>query len=104
MCSSDLRLRLDRIERVAGLEEAARLWPGASAAVGMRLHFALLSALWGTPLAVLPYDPKVEAFARGVGVPCAGEELPQPCPPAPLDRLGVVLEVDALCRAFLSKG
>ncbi|WP_347712898.1 polysaccharide pyruvyl transferase CsaB [uncultured Fretibacterium sp.] len=98
------RLRLDRVERVAGLEEAARLWPGASAAVGMRLHFAVLSALWGTPLAVLPYDPKVEAFARGVGVPCAGEELPQPCPPAPLDRLGVVLELDALCRAFLSKG
>ena len=97
------RLRLDRVERVAGLEEAARLWPGASVAVGMRLHFAVLSALWGTPLAVLPYDPKVEAFARGVGVPCAGEALPRPRPPAPLDRLAAVSEVDALCRAVLSK-
>lgn len=94
-------LRLDRVERVAGLEEAARLWPGASAAVGMRLHFAVLSALWGTPLAVLPYDPKVEAFARAVGVPCAGEKLPRPRPPTPLDRLSAVLEVDALCRTVL---
>ena len=97
------KLGLERVERVSGLEDTARLWSGASAAVGMRLHFAVLSALWGTPLAVLPYDPKVEAFARAVGVPCVGEELPQPRPPTPPDRLGAVLEVDALCRAVLSR-
>ena len=50
-------LHLSRIERIAGLEEAARLWPGSTAAIGMRLHFAVLSVLWGTPLTVLPYDP-----------------------------------------------
>ena len=86
------------------ISELAKHQLGASAAVGMRLHFAVLSALWGTPLVVLPYDPKVEAFARAVEVPCAGEEeLPEPRPPIPSDRLGAVFEVDALCHAVLSR-
>ena len=38
-------LRLDRVERVTDLDGAARLWAGATAAIGMRLHFAVLTAL-----------------------------------------------------------
>ena len=95
-------LDLSRIERVAGMEDAVRLWPGAAAAIGMRLHFAVLSVLWRTPLAVLPYDPKVEAFAKSVGAPCAGSVLPEPHAPAMPDRAAAAAEVDALCRTALS--
>ena len=95
-------LHLSRIERVAGLEEAARLWPGSTAAIGMRLHFAVLSVLWGMPLIVLPYDPKVAAFAESVGVPRAGEALPEPRSPAVLDRRAAAADVDAICRKAAS--
>ena len=93
---------VSRVERIAGLEDAARLWPGSTAAVGMRLHFAVLSVLWETPLAVLPYDPKVAAFAERVGVPCAGATLPEPKRPAVPDSEGAAAEIDGLCRVALS--
>ncbi|MDR1514668.1 MAG: polysaccharide pyruvyl transferase family protein [Synergistaceae bacterium] len=37
---------------------------GAFAAIGMRLHFGVLSLLRGLKLAMAPYDPKVTDFAR----------------------------------------
>lgn len=37
---------------------------GAFAAVGMRLHFGVLSLLRGLKIAMTPYDPKVAAFAE----------------------------------------
>ena len=44
------------------------------------------------------------ALADDVEVPCAGEEeLPEPRPPIPSDRLGAVFEVDALCHAVSSR-
>jgi polysaccharide pyruvyl transferase CsaB len=54
-----------RMARSAGdfLDEAR----GASVAMGMRLHFAILSMKAGLPTAVSPYDPKVSAFAREWG-------------------------------------
>ena len=94
-------LRLSRVERIFDLEDTAPLWFGATAAVGMRLHFAVLSALWGTPLAVLPYDPKVAAFAESVEVPQAGEALPEPRYPTVPDRLEGIARIDALCRSVL---
>jgi polysaccharide pyruvyl transferase CsaB len=36
----------------------------ARAAVGMRLHFGILSMLSGLDVAMFPYDPKVSSFAR----------------------------------------
>lgn len=94
-------LRLDRVERVTELDGAARLWTGAAAAIGMRLHFAVLAALQGTPLAVLPYDPKVAGFAESAEVPCALEDLPEPRVPVPFsDRDSVVAQLDGLCRSM----
>lgn len=95
---------VSRIARVTGLEDAAGLWPGSTAAVGMRLHFAVLSVLWRTPLAVLPYDPKVVAFAERVGVSCAGEFPAEPRRPAELDLEAAAAEIDGLCRGILSTG
>ena len=40
----------------------------ARAAVGMRLHFGILSALCGLGAALSPYDPKVSSFAEAWGV------------------------------------
>lgn len=96
-------IRLSRVERVYGIEDSARLWVGASAAVGMRLHFAVLSVLWRTPLAVLPYDPKVTAFAESVGVPRVGEGLPEPCASTMPDRLEAAAQIDGLCRGVFSR-
>jgi polysaccharide pyruvyl transferase CsaB len=57
------------VERIQSLEDAARVWSGASGAAGMRLHFAELSALARVPLTAVPYDPKVASFAEAYGVP-----------------------------------
>ncbi|NLL36604.1 MAG: polysaccharide pyruvyl transferase CsaB [Fretibacterium sp.] len=62
-------LKCTRLERLTTLEDAAWLFPGAKAAIGMRLHFLVLAALAEVPVAALPYDPKVEAFAEGFGLP-----------------------------------
>lgn len=96
------RLRLSRVVLVKNLEEAEGLWGRASWALGMRLHFAVLSALCGTPLAVLSYDPKTAAFAERIEVPCLAEHWEEPRPP----RLSFPPEtlrgdVDLLCRAAL---
>jgi polysaccharide pyruvyl transferase CsaB len=42
---------------------------GCRGAVGMRLHFCILSAMAGIPLLAVPYDPKVLGFAEMTGVP-----------------------------------
>lgn len=58
------------IERVRSLEDCSRVWrTGCSGAVGMRLHFCILSVLAGLPLLGVPYDPKVAGLAEGVGFP-----------------------------------
>lgn len=41
----------------------------AALAVGMRLHFLTLALLRGTPSVAVPYDPKVQAFARTWSIP-----------------------------------
>jgi polysaccharide pyruvyl transferase CsaB len=40
----------------------------ARAAIGMRLHFGILSMLCGLDVALAPYDPKVSSFARAWGL------------------------------------
>ena len=96
------RLRLSRVVRVTGLEDAAALWGGACRAVGMRLHFAVLSALFGTPLAVLPYAPKTAAFGAWVGAPLDGEGRPTR-PLLPQSAEEIRRDVDGLCRGALGE-
>lgn len=73
-----------KIVRVRTLHDAAELWSGASCAVGMRLHFGVLSRLFMTPLALMPYDVKVSEFARESGVPCIADEWQEPVMPLPV--------------------
>ncbi|MDR1741522.1 MAG: polysaccharide pyruvyl transferase family protein [Synergistaceae bacterium] len=56
------------IEHPRDLSEAAALWSGAAGAAGMRLHFAVLSVMFGVGALVVPYDPKVTAFAEENGL------------------------------------
>ena len=96
------QLRLSRVVLVKGLDEVAAIWAWASAAVGMRLHFAVLSALYEIPLAVLPYDPKVTAFAGRADVPCLTDHWAEPrLPRLPAGRETARAGFDGLCRRML---
>lgn len=101
------RLRIERTVLAESASDVAPLWSAATGAVGMRLHFAVLSAIYGTPLALLSYDPKTAAFAEwvglsGVGNPAEGAvKLVRPRLPIAPER--VREDVDALCRAALSE-
>ena len=106
----EARLRLTSVVLVRGMKDIESLWHGASAALGMRLHFAVISALYGIPLAVLPYDPKVAAFAGRVGAPCLTTSPDEPpfnswtaaCHPRlPQSQERLRAEVDGLCRSML---
>jgi len=63
-------LDLAGIERIRSLEDWSRVRrTECSGAVGMRLHFCILSVLAGLPLLGVPYDPKVAGLAEVVGFP-----------------------------------
>jgi polysaccharide pyruvyl transferase CsaB len=98
------RLSLSRIERVATISDALRAFHGAKAAIGMRLHFAMLATLASVPLTVAPYDPKVESFASDRHIPVWGGG-PLPTPQLPSDLLlspeSLQEEIDVLCRDVL---
>lgn len=55
--------------RISSFSEARGLWEGAKAAVGMRLHFTVLSTIFKVPCIAIPYDPKVRYFAEDHGLP-----------------------------------
>ena len=93
-------LGLREIVRVKTFHDAAELWAGASGAVGMRLHFGVLSRIFGTPIAVMPYDTKVSEFASQSGVPCIVSEWHDPVMPLPVP--GCVDKIDNICREFLA--
>ena len=93
-------LGLREIVRVRSLGEASALWAGASRTIGMRLHFGVLSRIFGTPLALMPYDPKVSEFAIQSGVPCITTEWHEPVMPLPVPECRTA--IDALCREILA--
>ena len=74
-------LGLRETVRVRTFSEAGELWRDAGRAVGMRLHFGVLSRIFGTPLAMMPYDVKVSEFAGQSGVPCVADEWREPVMP-----------------------
>lgn len=61
---------LKGIELLSSPEDCSLAWPGQCAgAIGMRLHFCILTVLAGIPLLAVPYDPKVTGFAESLDVP-----------------------------------
>ena len=93
-------LNLPEIVRVKTFRDARNLWAGASEAVGMRLHFGVLSRIFSTPLALMPYDVKVREFAAQSGVPCIVDEWAEPV--APLAVPECSSEIDGICREILA--
>lgn len=95
------KLGLSSIVRVSNLHEAAALWSNASWTIGMRLHFGVLSRIFRKPLALLPYDPKISAFAHQSSVPCITDHWLQPLLPLPVPE-NPALQIDAICREILA--
>lgn len=93
-------LGLHEIVRVKSLSDANELWANASCAVGMRLHFGVLSRIFRTPLALMPYAPKVSEFASQSGVPCIIDEWQEPVMPLPVPECSQ--EIDSICREILA--
>ena len=92
-------LKLPEVVRVNSFSEAAALWSNASCAVGMRLHFGVLSRIFRTPLALMPYDVKVNEFATQSGVPCIVDEWREPVMPLPVPECAH--EIDSICCEIL---
>lgn len=71
------------ILRVRSLGDASGAWCAGRFAVGMRLHFVMLSVMFCRAVTAIPYDPKVEAFARSRDMACWYGEgkipFPEPC-------------------------
>ena len=85
-------LGLRETVRIDSFREAQNLWSVAKSAVGMRLHFGVLSRLFRTPLAMMPYDIKVNEFAVQSEVPCINREWIDPAMPAVIPES--VYEID----------
>lgn len=88
-------MKTEDIVRVKSFNDAQNLWQGASCAIGMRLHFGVLSRIFGVPLALMPYDIKVNEFAKQSGVPCITDSYYEPV--MPLEIPEDVYAVDDVC-------
>lgn len=65
-------LKLDNIIVVKTLSQFEGLLDKGDCAIGMRLHFLILSLLAGLPIQGAPYDPKVISFCKEWNVPVVG--------------------------------
>lgn len=88
-------MNAEDIVRVKNFHDAQALWHGASSALGMRLHFGVLSRIFRVPLALMPYDVKVSEFAKQSGVPCIIDSYHEPV--MPLDIPDDVYTADDVC-------
>ena len=59
---------------VRSWDEARDLWSKSMEAIGIRLHFALISLLFGLKQMLYEYDPKVTWFAKRWGIPVWNKE------------------------------
>ena len=94
-------LPVNNIIRVKSFAQAREVWSRASCAVGMRLHFGVLSRIFGSPLALMPYDVKVSEFAAQSGVPLIIDSWREPVKPRDIPNDSRV-EIDALTREIIS--
>ncbi|MBQ6113593.1 MAG: hypothetical protein IJL10_04935, partial [Synergistaceae bacterium] len=95
-----LGLGLREIVRVRTFEEAEELWRSSRCAVGMRLHFGVLSRIFRTPLAMMPYDVKVNEFASQSKIPCISDEWIEPV--MPLELPGNLKEAENFFREIMT--
>ena len=93
-------LGLREVVRVDSFRDAQKLWSTAKSAVGMRLHFGVLSRLFRTPVAMMPYDVKVNEFAGQSGIPCISDEWIDPVMPRDIPES--VNDVSKIFREFLN--
>lgn len=70
-------LKLDQITVVKSLSQFEDILDGSCCAVGMRLHFLILTLLAGLPLRGAPYDPKVVSFCKEWDIPVTGSAGPE---------------------------
>ena len=94
-------LGLRETVRVKSFAEAESLWREAGCAVGMRLHFGVLSRIFRVPAVMMPYDVKVNEFAGQSGIPCISDEWIDPVMPREIP--GSVNDVREVFREILSK-
>ena len=94
-------LPVNKIIRVKNFAQARELWSHASCAIGMRLHFGVLSRIFKTPLALMPYDVKVSEFAAQSGVPLILDSWLEPVKPRDIPE-GLRAELDSLTREIIS--
>ena len=77
-------LGLEEIKLIKTFEEAENLWSVAYCAIGIRLHFGVLSRIFQTPVALMPYDIKVKEFAEQSNIPLIIDEWHAPSMPLPV--------------------
>ena len=63
------RLPLTELLHLKNLFDVGPAWARGGSAVGMRLHFNVLSLVEGVSSVAIPYDPKVRAFAEAWEIP-----------------------------------
>ena len=62
-------VKFDDVVVPKDLKDAILAFEGATAAVGMRLHFCILALMNQVPVIAVPYDPKVRSFASKWNIP-----------------------------------
>ena len=80
------RLNISEIILIRDLHSAKLLWEKASDCVGMRLHFGILSQIFGVKCVLMPYDVKVESFAAQSKIPCMIDTFVNPEMPAKISE------------------
>lgn len=76
-------VKLSDVVLISSKEDFSRAARSASGALGMRLHFLILSALSGLPLAGCAYDPKVAGLCMRYNIALTdGGETPLSAPPS----------------------
>lgn len=63
------KINFSDIILVKNWDEACGLWSKSVEAIGIRLHFSLISLLFGLRQMLFAYDPKVTCFAKRWGIP-----------------------------------
>lgn len=56
-------------------KDAVTVLGGAELTVAMRLHMLIFSAVAGTPMIGISYDPKVDSLCRSMGAPSVGTDV-----------------------------